>query len=608
MRHTLPAVAAAVLLLSGIAMPAGEPTVADQGLSKLAERSFTGDRFNFAVIGDTRHWVPIVQPQAFVDQIATMNLLRPHFCIDIGDLILGYTDDEALLTKEWDAFIATIGQCDFPFIPVVGNHDVISPLMERLYTGRIGPMYFSFDYGNAHFVCMSSETVGAVGRVDEAQLAWLRDDLAAHGDAAHVFVFMHQPMWAYANGNWQPVHELLKQYNTGAVFAGHWHHYEYEQRDGIPYFITGGGGAEIGTVPEAGDFHHFCEVAVDGADVRVAVIPMGAIAAPGIVTPAKRQAILDLPNRVTVPAIPLSLDGSASETFSVQVANPGDQPIGGTISWTRVPQGMSVEPLRAPYAVAARGAASVEFHATVAMGTPQSATASYEITYPVGTDGTAMPVRGELRLLPNYQAHRLTPTVDGDPSDWQGVAPLVLDRRDQVRSSDEVTWTGPEDQSVDARVAWDAGNLYMLFVVTDDVARQTKRDADTWQEDSVQVGFDPKNDTVRPKPDNDDYEYLFSLTPDGPHVWCEFAAVGGKTGLIDDVKLAVRDDGNRHTYEIAFPWQRLAPAKPIEGATIGFTFLVNDSDAAGQRDWMEWTPGIGATKDPSAYGDLRLLP
>jgi hypothetical protein len=31
------------------------------------------------------------------------------------------------------------------------------------------------------------------------------------------------------------------------------------------------------------------------------------------------------------------------------------------------------------------------------------------------------------------------------------------------------------------------------------------------------------------------------------------------------------------------------------------SLLVNDNDGAGRKGWLEWTPGIGQTKDPSQY-------
>ncbi len=46
---------------------------------------------------------------------------------------------------------------------------------------------------------------------------------------------------------------------------------------------------------------------------------------------------------------------------------------------------------------------------------------------------------------------------------------------------------------------------------------------------------------------------------------------------------------------------------PSNGTTIGFSFLVNDSDGAGRVGWMEWTSGIGSIKAPYWFGVITLV-
>ncbi len=75
---------------------------------------------------------------------------------------------------------------------------------------------------------------------------------------------------------------LLKKYNATAMFAGHDHIYRKDVVDDIPCFVTGGGGAEIGS--GEGSFHHFMYVSVKGEQVNFAVVKTGGVVSEEIVT------------------------------------------------------------------------------------------------------------------------------------------------------------------------------------------------------------------------------------------------------------------------------------------------------------------------------------
>src|SRR3954452_19790607 len=57
------------------------------------------DRFQFAIVGDRtgRH-----RPGVFEKGIEKLNLLQPEFVMSVGDLIEGYTKDQAEIDEEWD--------------------------------------------------------------------------------------------------------------------------------------------------------------------------------------------------------------------------------------------------------------------------------------------------------------------------------------------------------------------------------------------------------------------------------------------------------------------------------------------------------------------------
>jgi len=292
-----------VVTVTAVTVAAATPIQAqpvNEALTRLEEDGFTGDRFTFCVLGDTRHWTPIVMPEAFLKNIREMNLLDPSFIIDIGDLIVGYTyevplagyTEEGLIHAEWDEFLATIATSRVPFIPVVGNHDVWDWRSQRIFKERVGPVTFSFDYGNSHFVCLTTEEPGHRNYITLPQLHWLEADLAAHRQATNIFVFMHEPIWGYSHigSNWlSDVQPLLLKYPVKAVFASHEHIYRKDVVDGIPCFVTGGGGAELGGgakggAQNPGAFHHFLHVSVKGDQMHIAVVKTGNIESEDVVT------------------------------------------------------------------------------------------------------------------------------------------------------------------------------------------------------------------------------------------------------------------------------------------------------------------------------------
>jgi hypothetical protein len=122
-------------------------------------------------------------------------------------------------------------------------------------------LYYSFDYGNAHFVVLNNYF--SMNTVGSAQYNWLTADLAA-SNQFWKFVFFHEP--AYASNSLQQPRDSTKtvqnlvprfeQYGVDMVFSGHWHYYERMkpllggqvstiEAGGVVYLVTGGGGAGL---------------------------------------------------------------------------------------------------------------------------------------------------------------------------------------------------------------------------------------------------------------------------------------------------------------------------------------------------------------------------
>jgi hypothetical protein len=166
-----------------------------------------------------------------------------------------------------DMIDKVIGE-DYPWYPVLGNHDPESPSSMKYlrdYSTTVpnvvnrGPdgceeTTFSFDYGDTHFVVLNQYFDGArdwglKGDVVPELLEWLEADLAVN-TKEHVFVFGHEPLVAMPdmdNGrlrhqgdsldenpeNAFAFHQLLLKFGVEAYICGHTHNTSYAKINGL---------------------------------------------------------------------------------------------------------------------------------------------------------------------------------------------------------------------------------------------------------------------------------------------------------------------------------------------------------------------------------------
>ena len=157
---------------------------------------------------------------------------------------------------------------DYPWYPVLGNHDPESPSTMRYLRKynqtvpnvvNLGPegcetTTFSFDWANTHFVVLNQyydgvNDWGLKGDVVPELLEWLEADLAATAKT-HIFVFGHEPLVPMPdmdNGRIRhqgdsldehpetafAFHQLLLKYGVDAYFCGHTHNTSYAKINGL---------------------------------------------------------------------------------------------------------------------------------------------------------------------------------------------------------------------------------------------------------------------------------------------------------------------------------------------------------------------------------------
>ena len=191
-----------------------------------------------------------------------------------------------------------------------------------------------------------------------------------------------------------------------------------------------------------------------------------------------------------------------------------------------------------------------------------------------------------------YEAKKAarTITIDGDLKEWAGVPSLSL--------------TLPDGGKATLQAQWNEKAFYFAVTVEDKVHRNPQSGGNIWQGDNLQISLDTLNNKSAGRYDDDDFEFGWALTSKGldSYAWHTSTAV-----TYDPAKaqFKVVNAGGRTIYEIALPIEQIRPAQLKAGTVMGFDWLVNDDDGSG-RQFIEWTPGIGTSKDPSSYGSLSL--
>jgi hypothetical protein len=155
---------------------------------------------------------------------------------------------------------------EFAIFPVSGNHEYeteqAAPYLESFVLPENGDRerYYSFDWGDVHFVALDTERMGA------PQAAWLDADLM-NNRLPWTIVIGHRP--PYSSGEHGSDSEfrrhfipVLEKYQVPLVLSGHEHHYERTHvRSGVTYIVTGGGGR--GTRPVgSSSFTAFAEAVI----------------------------------------------------------------------------------------------------------------------------------------------------------------------------------------------------------------------------------------------------------------------------------------------------------------------------------------------------------
>jgi 5'-nucleotidase len=212
---------------------------------------------------------------------------------------------------------------------------------------------------------------------------------------------------------------------------------------------------------------------------------------------------------------------------------------------------------------------------------------------------------GALRPGPQWPVPYLAaaPRIDGDPGEWRKLLPQRVGlNQSQVHFI--TGWGGAEDCSASAWVGWNENFFYFATDITDDKFLQTRAPDMIYENDSLQIAFDPNLDRNTGRYLPDDREYMFASLKGKTIKYCNTGPQQGEH-LYFSAQARVKGKGKGWTLEVALPWEKLG-LTPRPGQRLGFSWVVNDSDTGEYDCWLEWTPGLAGKTDPFCFGTLEL--
>ena len=522
-------------------------------LTALAASPVRASEFEFVAIGDTRPRFASQDLRLFQGLITRINTLKPALVINLGDLIYGYGPHRK--ETQWDNYQQVVKGIEWPYYQVPGNHDTHSKAARKIYGRRFGKFYQSFNYEDWHFVLLDNTEKERWGYLGPAQLEWLKADLE-QARARGVFIFLHFPVWEpdritpeYYEFWEQTLHPLFKKSKVRAVFAGHYHTYgPTREFDGIRYFITGGGGAELRPdYRKSGGEHHFVKVRVSGDqfDVRV-VTERGEMSDPEADIMGGLQFAARNVSRIGIRRGSQDLKGGAR--FSVSIDNPYPEALTGQAWWVLDASAFTIEPKGISLQIPPGGKQEVSFALKAFKDTAVLASLP-RLEFNIAAAGNRHRFHREVRLLEEVRTpyRRAPPVLDGELADWKGVPPLRLAR--------EARW------GAELRTCHDGATLFLAVVVP---VVKAEEGEELGFKDDLQIGL------ARRLSDTDfGADFLRLGFSRGTQEVRNRTAGRKKEQAVPGVSYVCRAEGERTGYEIAVPLRLIKGLKPgAEGRLI----------------------------------------
>ncbi len=198
------------------------------------------------------------------------------------------------------------------------------------------------------------------------------------------------------------------------------------------------------------------------------------------------------------------------------------------------------------------------------------------------------------------------PTIDGrvNEEEYAGAEAVLVNRFTgiYVIPAGDDNWE-EGDHAFTWRAVHAADAVYVGVEVIDDDLRddsagEGSEDGQTWQDDSVEIFFDPdeSNDSGR---GDQEFEGQYVMTVNG--AWRDNEANNPTFGESEDWFAATRETADG--YAIEFKVNKSALLNPKDGTVMGFNIAINDDDGANRKAQLNWS---GRPHSEFTYGRMTL--
>jgi hypothetical protein len=556
------------------------------------------ETFQFAIVTDRTGGH---RPGIFEDGVDKLNLLQPEFVVSVGDLIEGYTEDEAEIQRQWEEFNGFIAKLQMPFFYVPGNHDYINPIMARIWKERYGKDYYHFVYKDVLFLCLNSEEQmlgSGRGAIGDPQYAYIEQVLKQHPEVRWTLLFMHQPLWTQEKpGRWPEVEALLAN-RKHTVFVGHNHRYVKYERNNGKYFIlaTTGGGSRL-RGPRFGEFDHVVWVTMTDDGPILANLMLDGIWDENVNTEAFFTLARPLMEGKALRVEPLLLDKPVFNGGNLQLrlSNDSDVPLNAHIS----PQSngsiwAATDPLSVEVPPNSVEIVSIPLKASGPVPAASLQPLALDARLVYALEGQPrLELEQSLRVMPlapfEVPLVKKAIALDGQLGDWEGLLSYQFESP-EVQGS-PFAHSGKDDAHLRFGLCRDEKFLYLAAEVKDDQVEVSDKNT-ALNQDALVLPLDARplrelfnSDgegyfrqfaliAISPQEsgDGEGNVYMRQLLPPGTKTWCKRTAEG-------------------YVVEVALPLSYLDAMQREPWKHFRFNPAVHDVDKAGAHDsFLFWLP------------------
>jgi len=275
---------------------------------KLTSRNGSSNRFNFLAVSDIHFYgtqssvsdttlnkfSKVTVPELNSELAAVAANGYETFLISLGDLVTNFTKQYPVIKTKLSEI--TLKGKPVPIFSVIGNHDHTNAGTSDLestqdFADAFGPTDYSFNIGNAHFVCIdnvifSKVREGGYGKevyyssgFTDRQAQWLVEDINSVADKANTLlvICVHIPIRYDTANYFQTLRDQFANFANVLVFSGHKHilnHYCYNEkyttitgRRPEELTINALGGLWRASIGKAGDPNGYYVFEADGANM-----------------------------------------------------------------------------------------------------------------------------------------------------------------------------------------------------------------------------------------------------------------------------------------------------------------------------------------------------